>query len=144
MVNRQPRERGITLVEVLVAAAVLTVGILAALSAMAIGFSGVEAAHRSSVALFLAEERLEQVRGFALGPPPAQGPSRLATEPFPAEPYGTIAGYPGYRRLTEVTVEPEGLRDTHRVAVTVFYRTGGGVGAGTETFEKLSTLMARP
>ena len=51
--------RGMSLVEVLVAAAVVSVGVLAALSAMAIGFDGIEAAHRSSVALFLAEERIE-------------------------------------------------------------------------------------
>ena len=44
-----------SLVEVLVAAAVVSVGVLAALSAMAIGFDGIEAAHRSSVALFLAD-----------------------------------------------------------------------------------------
>ena len=135
-----PAEHGITLVEVLVAAAVLTVGMLAALSAMAVGFDGVEAAHRSSVALFLAEERLERVRGVVLGDPSGQGLSRLTPERFPAEPYGTIVSHPNYRRQTEVAIEPEGLRDIHLVRVTVFYRTVGGA----ETFERLTTVMALP
>ena len=137
-------EGGITLAEVLVAAAVLTVGTLAALSALAVGFNGVDAAHRSTVALFLAEERLEQVRAFALGAPPAQGWLRLTAERFPAEAYGTIAGHPGYRRVTEVAIEPDNLRDVRRVSVTVFYRLGAGAGPGLETFERLSTLMALP
>ena len=136
---REPT-RGMSLVEVLVAAAILSVGVLAALSAMAVGFDGVEAAHRSSVALFLAEERLEEVRAFALGLPPEHGLSRLTSDRFPAEGYRTIPGRPGYRRVTEVTVAPEGLRGTRLVSVTVFYRTG----SGPETFERLSALLASP
>lgn len=142
--GRHATDGGITLAEVLVAAAILTVGMLAAMSAMAVGFAGVAAAHRSSVALFLAEDRLEQVRAFALGAPPAQGLPRLTPEQFPAEPYGALAGRPDYRRVTEVAVEPDGLRDVWRVSVTVFYRIGGGTGSGTETFERVSTLMALP
>lgn len=136
-------DEGLTLAEVLVAAAVLTVGVLAALSAMVVGFAGVDAAHRSSVALFLAEERLEQVRAHALETP-APGRPWLTAERFPPEPYGTIAGRPGYRRLTEVALEPNGLRDTCRVTVTVFYRIGSGAGSGAETLERLSTLLTRP
>lgn len=132
--------RGMSLVEVLVAAAIVSVGVLAALSAMAIGFDGIEAAHRSSVALFLAEERIEEVRAFALGLPPEQGLSRLTPDRFPAEGYRAIPGRPGYRRVTEVTVAPDGVRDTRLVTVTVFYRTG----ASPETFERLSTLLGSP
>lgn len=134
-------DEGLSLAEVVVAAAVLTVGMLAALSATAVGFAGVEAAHRSSVALFLAEERIEQVRAVALAAP-VRGRPWLTAQQFPTEPYGTIAGRPGYRRLTEVALEPDGLPDTCRVSVSVFYRPGGG--AGPETFERLSTLMTRP
>jgi len=47
------------------------------------------------------------------------------------------------RRLTEIAVEPDGLRDTCRVSVTVFYRTSHP-GSGAETFERLSTLLTRP
>lgn len=124
------------------AVALLTVGMLAALSAMAVGFAGVDAAHRSSVALFLAEDRLEQVRAHALETPVAGRPW-LAAMRFAPEPYGAIAGRPGYRRLTEIAVEPDGLRDTCRVSVTVFYRTSHP-GSGAETFERLSTLLTRP
>lgn len=140
MRQRPASNAGITLVEVLVAAALVTVGMLAALSAMIVGFRGVEAAHRSSVALFLAEERLEEVRAVAQESRPALGPSRLAPEAFPEEPYGAIAGRPGYRRSTEVAIDPDDRRNTRRVSVTVFYR----VGAGPETFERLSTLVTLP
>src|SRR5437868_1663953 len=92
-------QRGITLAEVLVATALLAIGMVAVLSAMSIGLGGVESSRRVSTALFLAEQRLEQVRAFSVSNSAGQGFGNLATAAFPAEGYNTITGYGDYRRV---------------------------------------------
>ena len=133
------------LVEVLVSATLLTVAMLAALSTLTAGFGAIDAARRSSEAMFLADERLEQVRGLLLGTRPIESVAQLATERFPGEPYGAIPGHRDYRRLTEVEVAPAGPSGMGRVTVTVFYRRPGvGAAPGMETFERLTALVALP
>src|SRR5512134_674581 len=96
-------ERGMTLVEVLVAVTVLTIGLTAIATGMQLGTSGIGLGQQETTATFLAEQRLEDVKAFALSTLAAQGFANVTTANFPAEAYGAIAGgYPGYRRTTTV------------------------------------------
>jgi Tfp pilus assembly protein PilV len=58
-------ERGITVAEVLIAAAILAVGIAALMSVVPVASYGVQDGNQTSTATFLAQQRLEQVRSAA-------------------------------------------------------------------------------
>src|SRR4051812_32849974 len=114
-------QHGVTLAEILVATALLAIGMVAVLSAMSIGLGGVESSRRVSTALFLAEQRLEQVRAFSISNSAGQGFGNLATAAFPAEGYNTITGYGGFRRVVTVTPSAGGNPNLKAVVVQVFY-----------------------
>ena len=134
-------QHGVTLPEILVATALLAIGMVAVLSAMSIGLGGVESSRRVSTALFLAEQRLEQVRAFNVSSAAGQGFGNLTTAAFPAEGYNTIAGYGTYRRVVTVTPNAGGNPNLRAVTVTVFYRSAAAVGTG-ETSTMLDTVVA--
>ena len=120
-------QAGFTLAEILVACAIISVGIVAVATGYGYGVDGVEAGRQQSTAVFLAEQRLEQAKALA-----AQTPflASLNSTNLPAtEAYGTISGAPpAYRRTTTITSNPGGITGA-RVDVSVFYRpvTGRGV-----------------
>ena len=133
-------ERGMTLVEVLVAVMVLTIGLTAIATGMQLGTSGITEAQQETTATFLAEQQLEDVRAFALSTLPAQGYANVTAANFPAEAYGTIAGgYTGYRRTTTIA-DPNAT--TKVVTVRVFYRPVS-VSAGTSERQVAVTTMVR-
>jgi hypothetical protein len=90
--------RGLSLAEILVAVCVLAVGLTAAATGLRYAAAGVDLGHGETTATFLADARLERLRGLALAewghPLLAAGTSR--------EEYGTIAGAPRFRRETTV------------------------------------------
>ena len=113
-------ERGMTLVEVLVAVTVLTVGLTAIATGMQLGTSGITQAQQETTATFLAEQKLEDIRAFALSTLGAQGFTNVTAASFPAEDYGTVpGGYAGYRRTTTIA-DPSATMKV--VTVRVFYR----------------------
>jgi prepilin-type N-terminal cleavage/methylation domain-containing protein len=122
----RPAEAGFTLSELLVACAILSVGLVAVATGFGLGVDGVEAGRQQSTAVFLAEQRIEQAKDLAMR---QTGLVQLTVANLPAtEAYGTIAGAPpSYRRTTTITTNPRhprrpGGRDR-------FYRpvTGRGV-----------------
>jgi len=125
---------GFTLIEVLLAAAVIAVAMVAVGGGLSYGLAGIEAGKQQTTATFLAEQRLEQIRA-------ATYPNVTAAN-FPAEGYGTIASAPTYRRVVSVVDSPGGVANTKRVEVSVFYRPvmAFGVLAG-EREVRLSTLI---
>jgi prepilin-type N-terminal cleavage/methylation domain-containing protein len=135
-------EAGFTVIEVLVAVTLLGISLAAVLSVMALGLSSADTGRRSSTALFLAEQRLEQIRAFAVSPDPVQGLANVTTAVFAAEGYNTLAGYGDYRRAVAVTDDPGGVANTKLVRVDVFYRPLSMVGISTETSVTVSTLLA--
>jgi len=145
--RRGVREAGFTLVEIVVACAVIGIGLVAASYGFTVGIQGVETGRQQSTAVFLAEQRMDLVKAAAL----------RATEPplgyvtaanFPDEAYGTIAGAAKFRRTVTLTPYtgpagglPAGLQGI-RVDVNVFYQqiTAFGVPT-TERSVRLSTFL---
>lgn len=152
-------ERGLTLAEILVATAVIGVGLIGLAVVVPISTYGVQEGNQLSTATFLAEQGIERVRSAAWTAAPANDCVGISATPaaapagtcngvtiitFPDEP--AVAGFPGYSRRTRVTdcgavaggcgaapfnIEHAGLR---LVEVTVTYSplTAAGVAAGTK------------
>jgi prepilin-type N-terminal cleavage/methylation domain-containing protein len=126
-VTSRSGEAGFTLAEILVACAVISIGLVAVATGFGFGVDGVEAGRQQSTAIFLAEQRIEQAKDLA-----ARSPflAAVTAANLPAsEAYGTIAGAPPrYRRTTTLTTNPGGVTGI-RVDVAVFYQpvTGRGV-----------------
>jgi prepilin-type N-terminal cleavage/methylation domain-containing protein len=120
-----PDERGLTLIEVLVAAGIFGVGLLALMDLVPISTYGLHEGAQLSTATFLAEQKLEEVRaarwsttpaidclGLSLGSTEAptsttcsrQGPTPCTTgaacEISPDEP--AIAGHPAFARTVRI------------------------------------------
>jgi type II secretory pathway pseudopilin PulG len=132
---------GFTLAEILVACAVISLGVIGISAGFGYGVDGVEAGRQQSTALFLAEQRIEQAKELAARTPNL---ADLNTTNLPAtEAYGSISGAPStYRRTTTITSNPGGTTGA-RVDVSVFYRpvTGRGV-LTTERVVSLSIFLA--
>ena len=112
-------ERGMTLVEVLVAVTIISVGLTAIATGMHLATSGINQGQQETTAAFLAEQRLEDIKSFALSTAGGQGFASVTGASFPAEGYGTLTGgYAGYRRTTTVT-DPSATMKV--VVVRVFY-----------------------
>ena len=76
-VSKPTNERGFTLAEVLVATFIIVVGLVALASGFQFATSGVATGRGETVASFLAEQRLEQLKAIAMtnyyGPPAGSG-----------------------------------------------------------------------
>ena len=128
-------ESGVTLVEILFALAVIGVGLVAVATAFPAATSGVEAGRQQTTAVFLAEHRLEQIKGTAF--------ANITAANFPAENYGSIPTAPRYRRTVTITSNPGGTANTVLVRVDVFYRPVMAWGVLTgERQVALATLIA--
>lgn len=144
-------EGGFSLAEIIVACAVIGIGLVPVLYGLSMGIQGVETGRQQSTAIFLAHQRMNQVKAASL----------IATEPpllnvtaaaFPAEAYGAFADLPRFRRT--VTVSPPPYLDIVvagvtlgkgiRVDVDVFYNqiTARGVLSTTERSVRLSSMLA--
>jgi prepilin-type N-terminal cleavage/methylation domain-containing protein len=134
-------DAGFTLAEIMVACAIISVGLVAISAGFGFGIDGVEAGRQQSTAVFLAEQRIEQAKELAARKPNL---ADLNTTNLPAtEAYGAITGAPStYRRDTTITLNPGGTTGA-RVDVTVAYKpvTGRGV-LSTERVVSLSIFLA--
>jgi prepilin-type N-terminal cleavage/methylation domain-containing protein len=131
-------QRGMTLVEVLVAAAIITVGLTAVATGMQLATSGVTAGQQETTAVFLAEQRMEDIKAFALSTAVAQGFANVTAANFPADAYGAIASYTGYRRTVTIT-DPSAT--VKRVTVDVFYLPVAVASTNTERQVSVSTAL---
>lgn len=113
--------RGFTLAEVLIAVAVIAVGLAAIAMGFGIATTGVETGRQQTTAVLLAEQRMEQIRGriVASFADPAAAPG--ASD----EGYDTIPNGASYRRQTLVAdfdTDADGVADLKRITVDVYYR----------------------
>ena len=135
-------EAGFTLAEILVACAIISVGLVAVATGFGFGVDGVEAGRQQSTAVFLAEQRIEQAKELAMRQTGSRAAHRRATC-RPPRPTGRS------RALRPATVGPRrsptnpGGTPGKRVDVVVFYRpvTGRGV-LTTERSVSLSIFLA--
>jgi prepilin-type N-terminal cleavage/methylation domain-containing protein len=134
-------EQGFTLAETLAAIGILGVGLVALLSSMSWGFASVDTSRRATTALFLAEQRMEQIKAVAVSTAAGQGWAQVTATTFPNEAYGAISGYRDYRRTVTITTNPGGAANTKLVEVRVFYRPVTATGLGPETSVAVSTLL---
>jgi prepilin-type N-terminal cleavage/methylation domain-containing protein len=145
-------ERGLTLAEILLALAVIGIGLVGLTAVLPVSASSVQEGAQRSTATFLAEQMIERARaaawnadppvdclGVSIGdaaPRPAEATCRGAImSGFPDETQG-VAGHPGYARVVRIEaceatpgcagVTGAGLR---RVTVTVRYVPLAGPGA---------------
>ena len=131
-VLRDPR--GLSLPEVLVAAVIVTVGLTAIASGFQYALSGVEVGKKQSTAVFLAEQKLEQIKADAMTNFAAMGP-------YNTEAYGDITGYPTHRRTVTVTTA---TASTKLVSISVFYQLQGSYGVALQEREmRLDAIVAQ-
>jgi prepilin-type N-terminal cleavage/methylation domain-containing protein len=134
---------GFTLAEILVACAIISVGLMAVATGFGLGVDGVEAGRQQSTAVFLAEQQIERAK--ALGMRQTGLVQLVIGTNLPAtEAYGAIPNAPpSYRRTTAVTAAVAGGFNGKQVDVVVFYRpvTGRGV-LTTERSVSLSIYLA--
>lgn len=127
-------ERGVTLAEILVAAVIVTVGLIAIAGGFQYALSGVEVGKKQSTAVFLAEQKLEQIKNDAMNNYAAMGP-------YTAEAYGSITGYPSHRRTVTVTASTASVKV---VTVAVFYRLQGSYGVALDERQvRLDAIVAQ-
>jgi prepilin-type N-terminal cleavage/methylation domain-containing protein len=113
-------QRGMTLVELLVAVFIITVGLVAIGAGFQIATSGVAAGQQQTTATYLAEQHLESMKSFAVSSNGSQGFANVTSTNFAAtEGYGTITNYATYRRTTTIT---DPTATTKRITVSVFWR----------------------
>ena len=148
-------ESGLTLVEILVAVALILVGLVAVMQAFPLATQGMDTGRRQSTADFLAEQKIEEIKAWALAPAPSRGFDRVPIcSPSPCsgysdervvfnlEGFNSISGYGDYGRTVIVQNGP--VANTKLVRVTLSYRrvTSGGVFTGGSQ-ASLETLIAK-
>lgn len=144
--------RGFTLVEVLIALAILTVAVLGVVGTVALqsggsagaisfGQAAVTRGYYVSTATMLAQDRLEQVKRvqYRVG----------ATDPFaPGNPPPNfsdetpVAGFPNFDRRVRVVTGP--AANTKQVTVTVAFVLPTSQGANRESINLTTLVAARP
>ncbi len=112
---RRRDQFGFTLAEIMVAVAIILVGLVAVLQWFPFGTQGMDTGKRQSTAVFLAEQKLEQIKAFSLSAAAGQGfatvtPGNLCFTAGPCAndgpnaipPGPPIPGYPEYSRTVTV------------------------------------------
>lgn len=163
-------QRGFTLIEVLIALAILTVAVLGVAAttvlqggeiggsagAISFGQAAVTRGYYQSTATILAQDRLEQVKRLRYTVPPNPAPidqfgtslcpTLAVPTGFPDEPVGTIAGYPNFSRQVRFCTGPPQAPATNvkLVTVTVAFTLPTAQGANQESINIKTLVAARP
>ena len=105
-------QSGFTLVEILVAVAIIMIGLVAVMQWFPLGTAGVESGRRQSTGVFLAEQKIEQIKAWALSTGAGQGFATVdaggtcftaANAPCTNDAYNAIPGYPEYQRTVTIS-----------------------------------------
>ena len=136
-------ESGLTLVEILVAVALILVGLVAVMQAFPLATQGMDTGRRQSTADFLAEQKIEEIKAWSLAPSPRGFDNVPICNPsctglsgalavFNLEGFNSISGYGDYGRTVVVQNGP--AANTKLVRVTASYRqVTGGTQVSVET-----------
>lgn len=112
------KQNGFTLLEVLIAIVILSIGLLG-LSAMTIStIRGLSISEDMTTATNLAQEKMEDIKNMVY--------AGVSQATYPVEDYATIAGFEQFKREVEIR-EDEVLANTKTAIVNVFWkRLNGG------------------
>lgn len=150
---RRALQAGFTLLETIMALALLTIGIVgvgAALSLQAggvargvnVGLSAVSRGNYITTATMLAQERIEQMRNATYSISAAGVVvDQLTTGSFPTEAYGGITSYTNYRRTVTIQNSTPAA-NMKTVTVQVFFRPPVETGLVTEESVQMVTIIA--
>jgi Tfp pilus assembly protein PilE len=121
---------GMTLVEVIIAAGIVIVGLVALIAAMPLGTSLIGESNLKTTATFLAQQRMEQIKNKTwtgatdtLGGAGSSGDAAVAQ--WPDETYNTIANYPRLRRqvrIQDCSVAPPCIADVNPTSLLATMR----------------------
>jgi len=134
MMRPRRHQRGFTLVEVLVATSITTIGLIAVAMGLQHAMTGIETGRGETTATFLAEQKVEQLKAVALvdwtNATLDPGTTTEFCPPAGAGCTGTVR-MGSHRRATTITNNPGGTCTTSckLVKVTVFYRPISARGA---------------
>ncbi len=147
-----------TLAEVLIATVIIGIGLMALLAVVPAGIGAVETGRQQSTAIYLAQDKMERIKSWSLSTsttPAQQGFGTILPNgtcfaagqgACASEDYGTIAGYPGYRRVVTALADPGTPAPPNhtrtRVTVQVFYTPRGDNVQTTERQVSVSTVLA--
>jgi len=107
-------DKGFTLLEILVAVTLLTIGLLG-VAGLTVGIMrGNRHSNIVTTATTLAQDRMEEIR--------KRGYDNVDTTTFPDEDYNTITNFPFYKRVTSIAVGPSVNMKT--VTITVSWDGG--------------------
>ena len=131
--------RGFTLVEVLVAMALITIALVGltltvssgVVSGMSWGQAGATRAYYVSTATALAQERLEQLKRLTYN----DSTDELSSSPpsgFSDEDYGSISGYGNFKREVRVTNDSPAT-NIKLISVKIYYRLPTASGRNEES-----------
>lgn len=158
MASRWRDQRGITLVEILAAAGILSIGLAALAAAIPLSSYGIQQGNQVSTATFLANQRLEQVRNAAWSEVPntdtlgvsgnaTSAPQSSGVTTFPDE-VPMAAPYAGYQRRVRIVDCGSGSgcagitsNEMRRVEVTVTYTPLTGLGVSTTPQSAVVTML---
>ncbi|MCK5690460.1 prepilin-type N-terminal cleavage/methylation domain-containing protein [Myxococcota bacterium] len=128
-------QRGISLIETLIAAFVFTVGALALLNLIVIGSFGVESSNKITIGTILARDKLNELMQSPYADiVTAQETTNINSQSQPAGAFGTLDGKSGFARSWTVSIPDASLgfklinvevawtgpngKSTHRVNIT--------------------------
>lgn len=137
-------ESGFTLVEILVAIAILMIGLVAVMQWFPMGTAGVESGRRQSTGVFLAEQKIEQIKAWSLSAAAGQGFATVVQGGACCanDGFNTIPGYPEYSRTVTITPDPaSATRKLVRVQIQYRRVTAQGVLTGGTQVD-IATLIA--
>lgn len=112
---RADRE-GFTLLEILIALTIFSVGVMAIAQMLLSMMRGNVAANRLTSATYLAQQKLEEVLAAPF--------DDITAANFPAENYNTIANYPDYKRALSITTNSANTFKT--LTITVYWKNADG------------------
>ena len=131
--NKIANSSGFTLIEVMIAIFILTVGLLGAAGMAATVINGNAFSKEITTAAMLAQDKMEEVKNLGYSGTPSSG------TPPTTEPYNSITDYPTYKRITEIKdVGSPAVADMKAIEVKVEFPWKGNTHNVT-----LKTIVAR-
>lgn len=123
MVPKMHSRKGFTLLEVLIATVIFTVGVVAIVNLFSDAFAASSDPEMTAIAMNLAQQKLEEIRNLDF------------VAAIVNKPKEDVAGFLGFKREV-VVVEP--VRDLKQVTVNVFW-----LHKGSEVATSLSTYISK-